>query len=136
MVKSQLARHLLMHSGEKPYHCTESGCPYQTRTQSELTTHIKKHSGDLAYCDIEGCSFSIVLHKNVARHKSTVHSTERPFKCDLCCYRGKTKDDMYQHSTTHSEKTFKCDLWGHFMRYVCYARDPFQAIARPRNILF
>ena len=40
MVKSQLTRHLMMHSDEKPYHCTESGCPYQTRTQSELTVAV------------------------------------------------------------------------------------------------
>lgn len=81
---STIGRHKLIHTGERPFKCTVSECDKHFRSTSEVKRHVLIH-----------------------------HSTERPYKCDVCgkgfiksCY-------LNTHAKIHSgEKPFVCHICG------------------------
>lgn len=81
---STIARHKLIHTGERPFKCTMPECDKAFRSTSEVKRHVRRH-----------------------------HSTERPYKCDVC---GKGFIQMCllgAHAKIHSgEKPFVCHICG------------------------
>ena len=55
-IKSDLTRHMRIHSGDKPYKCTYDGCVYKCSRADALTMHIRStHTGEKIYmCNHEG----------------------------------------------------------------------------------
>ena len=70
------------------FSCTFEGCAYKSSRQSNLTTHMRHHTGERPYkCSFSGCSFSSAQSSNLRVHEKT-HSGHRPFKCKVsgCVY--------------------------------------------------
>jgi len=109
-LKRNLDRHILKHTGEKPYECQY--CDYTANQQTTIIQHEAAHTGEMFYfCDfvfIDGrkCSYSVIKSGNLTTHKRT-HTGERPFKCKelYCEYATTCGGNLKQHfESMHSER--------------------------------
>ncbi|XP_060884159.1 zinc finger and SCAN domain-containing protein 12-like [Labrus mixtus] len=81
---STIARHKLIHTGERPFKCTVPECENYFRSTSEVKRHVLIH-----------------------------HTTERPYKCDDCGKGFVKKCYLNSHAKIHSgEKPFVCHCCG------------------------
>ena len=57
---------------------------------------------------VEGCGYQSIL-RNVMKHHQTRHSQERPFMCEFCGMKFKSKVTLRTHTRIHTnERMFKC----------------------------
>lgn len=62
-------------------------CPYKAKDPSQLTVHLRTHTGDCPFvCTFDECSSSFKTKSDLTRH-IRIHTGERPFRCQLCRYR-------------------------------------------------
>lgn len=80
---STIARHKLIHTGERPFKCTMPDCDKDFRSTSEVKKHILiHHSTERPYkCDICGKGFVKMCFLRV---HANIHSGEKPFVCHFC----------------------------------------------------
>ena len=67
--------HELMHTGEKPFQCTQ--CEKRHPSQSILDQHMNIHRGEYKCTDCGKCCHS---SSQLAEHRRS-HSGEKPFEC-------------------------------------------------------
>ncbi len=96
-VPSQLSKHILLHTGEKPHSCET--CDRKFRTTGELSYHIKQshlktqllsNSLKLFKCRVCGKN-DFVFFRDLRQHRYGVHRNipyesekEKPFACGIC----------------------------------------------------
>lgn len=88
---STMARHKLIHTGERPFKCTMPECEKVFRSNSEVKRHILlHHSTERPYkCDVCGKGFIKICFLNA---HAKIHSGEKPFNCHIC---GKAFPKLY-----------------------------------------
>ncbi|XP_023678935.2 vascular endothelial zinc finger 1 isoform X3 [Paramormyrops kingsleyae] len=107
-----LNRHKLSHSDEKPFECPI--CQQRFKRKDRMTYHVRSHDGDVNkpyVCSVCGKGFSRPDH--LSCHVKHVHSTERPFRCQVtaCTAAFATKDRLRSHMIRHEGKV-TCNVCG------------------------
>ncbi|CAH2210127.1 jg24686 [Pararge aegeria aegeria] len=101
-----LANHKRTHTGEKPYSC--SYCDFKCGSNSSIRTHVKIHTEEKRYA-CKYCKYECRLNGSLVRHMRT-HTGERPFSCSVCDYKFKQKSALVTHMRRHTgEKPYSCD---------------------------
>ncbi|KAA0189216.1 hypothetical protein HAZT_HAZT009594 [Hyalella azteca] len=84
--KGHVERHILIHSGEKPYSCSE--CNYRSHTKDAMALHARVHSGHKKFICCR-CNYAtnrkIYLERHLALHDND------PTPCSRCTERPLTK---------------------------------------------
>ncbi|XP_041727459.2 vascular endothelial zinc finger 1-like isoform X3 [Coregonus clupeaformis] len=107
-----LNRHKLSHSDEKPFECPI--CQQRFKRKDRMTYHVRSHDGGVHkpyICSVCGKGFSRPDH--LSCHVKHVHSSERPFKCQVtaCTSAFATKDRLRSHMIRHEGKV-TCNICG------------------------
>ncbi|CAL8371833.1 vascular endothelial zinc finger 1 isoform X6 [Gadus morhua] len=107
-----LNRHKLSHSDEKPFECPI--CQQRFKRKDRMTCHVRSHNGAVHkpyICSVCGKGFSRPDH--LSCHVKHVHSSERPFKCQVtaCTSAFATKDRLRSHMIRHEGKV-TCNICG------------------------
>lgn len=70
-------------------------------------SHVNKFQCNL-------CGLSWQKKSVLARHIRYRHTTERPFSCEECDYKGKTNKDLESHQSIHNqgEDAHRCEVFG------------------------
>ena len=76
----KLAAHKKLHLADRAFACTE--CDRRFKDRAGLTCHMRMHGEKPELCSDCGRRFAHVA--SLREHKKRVHSTDRPFKCQLC----------------------------------------------------
>ncbi|XP_054167624.1 oocyte zinc finger protein XlCOF8.4-like [Oppia nitens] len=104
-----------VHSDAPLMKCTLDGCAYETRFQSRLDQHLRRHDGNPEFvCPNHGCGKQFYTKRSLNLHLQS-HSDERPFPCNWpgCDKRFKNNQQLKVHLERHSGvRSYRCSLPG------------------------
>ncbi|KAK5650463.1 hypothetical protein RI129_001492 [Pyrocoelia pectoralis] len=105
--QSELTIHIRKHTGERPLIC--STCQKRFADPRSLAKHNKIHIGEKKFaCDI--CQKKFIHSYSLTTHRR-VHTGEKPFVCSVCGHSYSTSTQLTLHTRTHTqEKPYMCTV--------------------------
>ncbi|KAB7498115.1 Zinc finger protein [Armadillidium nasatum] len=137
ITNAYLSKHIKVHTGEAPFLCKT--CGHKSKTKFQLKRHMELH-GPLKERKCDKCNFVCLGLNHYLRHRRmqhgqpivcqicnesfkqsdafvrhfTLHTNNKPYKCDQCQYRATVKETLRLHKLTHSasntEICAKCNV--------------------------
>ncbi|EDV95047.1 myoneurin [Drosophila grimshawi] len=108
---SSLKRHMIIHTGLKPYKCDE--CDLSFSQREVLKRHMDRHTGTKRH-QCPQCETCFAQKTNLQQHVNRMHSKdgERQHKCHLCKSSFNHVSGLSRHLVTHAGVTFACKECG------------------------
>lgn len=115
----------IQESNKKIFNCLIPGCGKTFRFKSEIKRHLTIHSAERMHtCPFPNCGKNFKRADALKNH-ARIHNTTTPFICPVpeCLAEFTTKSTLRYHLFKHTaEKIFKCDYPGCDKSFITYAQ--------------